>query len=256
MARTFGFLARARAAGVHLLLSFCVAALAAVLVFGWWFPSMYRYWAGGQELFLLLTSVDLVMGPLLTFAVFDRQKKSWPHLRRDLTIIGLLQLSALGYGLWTVYQARPVAMVFEKDRLRIVTAVNVYRTELDKAPPAYRSLPLTGPWLLGTREPRDATERSDILTLSLEGIDRAQRPAFWQPYESSAAAVLAHSRPLSVLLRHYPDQVEGVRARLKELGIDEAGASFLPLMARNGDWIAILDAAGRPVHFLPLDGFF
>ena len=254
--KSFDFFTRARAAAIHLLLSCTVAILAAVLVFGWWFPSMYRYWAGGQELFILLTSVDLVMGPLLTFAVFDRQKKTWTHLRRDLALIGLLQLSALGYGLWTVYQARPVAMVFEKDRFRIVTAINVFQAELDKAPPAYRRLPLTGPWLLGTREPKDAAERTDILTLSLEGTDRAQRPAFWEPYESSVDRALAQARPLALLLKRYPAQANETHMHLQSLHVDEAKASFVPLMARGGNWIAILDATGRPVHFLPLDGFF
>jgi hypothetical protein len=30
--------------------------------------------AGGRDLFLLVTSVDVVIGPVLTFAVFNRAK--------------------------------------------------------------------------------------------------------------------------------------------------------------------------------------
>ncbi|MGZ5132283.1 MAG: hypothetical protein ACXWJ1_13285 [Caldimonas sp.] len=80
---------RARAAGVHLLISAAVAGLAALLVFGLWYPGSYRLLAGGRDLFLLVTSVDVVIGPVLTFAIFNLAK-GWRHLRRDLAVIGVL----------------------------------------------------------------------------------------------------------------------------------------------------------------------
>ena len=43
-------------------------------------------------------SVDVVIGPVLTFAVFNRARGS-RHLRRDLTVIGILQAAALACGL-------------------------------------------------------------------------------------------------------------------------------------------------------------
>ena len=43
-------------------------------MFGLWFPGIYRTVAGGRDLFLLVTGVDVVLGPLLTFAVFNVRK--------------------------------------------------------------------------------------------------------------------------------------------------------------------------------------
>ena len=60
-------------------------------------------------------------------------------------MIGALQIAALVYGLHTVYIARPVAMVFEVERFRLVTANDVPVEELPKAPPEFRELSLTGP---------------------------------------------------------------------------------------------------------------
>ena len=91
-------------------------------------------------------------------------------------MIGVLQLAALVYGLHTVFIVRPVAMIFEVDRMRLVVADDVAVDELPKALPAYRSLPLTGPLLLGARAPRDAAERNDALFQGLAGKDIA-RPA-------------------------------------------------------------------------------
>ena len=246
---------RARAAGFHLLISAAVAVVAAGLVFGVWFPGIYRQVAGGRDLFILVTSVDVVLGPLLTFAVFN-VKKGWPHLRRDLAAIGVIQLAALVYGLVTVYGARPVAMVFESDRFRVVSVAQVAMDELPKARPEYRSLPLSGPWLLGARAAQQGDEANDALFQGLRGIDRAQRPQFWQPYADSAADALARARPLATLLAKYPALAGDVKAKLQSLKVDEAGAKFLPLIGRGGDWVVILDSAGQLVHYVQAEGFF
>lgn len=245
---------RARAAGVHLLLSAAVASLAALLVFGLWYPGIYRLLAGGRDLFLLVTSVDVVIGPVLTFAVFNLAK-GWPHLRRDLAIIGVLQLAALAYGLHTVYIARPVAMVFEVDRFKLITASNVVLEELPKAPPGLRELPLDGPRLLGARRPEMGAERNDAMLMGVGGVDVGQRPLFWQPYELARDRALASSKPLGVLLAHYPNEAAESRRRVADLKADEATARFLPVIARS-PWVAVLDKGGVVLGYLPLDGFF
>jgi hypothetical protein len=106
---------RFSAATIHLGLSLLVAALAALLVFLVWYPYPYREISGGRDLFLLLVAVDVIMGPLLTLTIFNL-KKPKGELRRDLAVIGLLQLAALGYGLCTMAVARPVHLVFEIPR--------------------------------------------------------------------------------------------------------------------------------------------
>lgn len=255
MLASFDLISRARAAGIHLLISAAIAALAAALVFGLWFPGAYRFISGGRELFWLITCVDVVLGPLLTFTVFN-STKSKVHLIRDLTVIGGVQVAALVYGLVTVYGARPVALVFEVDRFRVITAVMVHEPELSKARPEYRQLPLNGPWILGTRVPA-GDERNDALFMAIQhGIDWGQRPQFWQPYADSVAAALARARPLNVLLNRYPEKAGPIEATLRAKQIDPASTRYLPLIGRSGDWIVILNSNGHPVHFAPLDGFF
>jgi len=245
---------RARAAGLHLAISAVVAACAAAVVFGFWYPGIYRLASGGRDLFLLVTGVDVVLGPLLTFAVFN-VAKGRTQLRRDLAVIGAIQTAALFYGLHTVYIVRPVAMVFEVDRFRVIAAGNVYLPELPKGPPEYRSLPLLGPWLLGTRAPKAGEEHNDALFMGLEGIDRANRPIFWRPYVESTPDVLARSRPVGVLLMRYPQREQEFRAAMREMKVDETTARFLPLAAR-GDWVVVVDANAVPVGYLQADGFF
>ena len=85
-------------------------------------------------------------------------------------------------------------MVFEVDRLRLVTANDVASDELPKALPAYRTLPLTGPLLLGTRIPEAGAERNDALFQGVAGHDISSRPIFWQPYEQSQVARARRNR--------------------------------------------------------------
>lgn len=245
---------RLRAAGIHLLLSALAGLLAAGLVFGLWYPGAYREMAGGRGLFLLITSVDVVLGPLLTLVAFNL-KKPRSELRRDLAIIAVLQLSALVYGLHTTYAARPVALVYEVDRFRVVADVDVRKPELAGAAEGLRSLSVTGPRVIGARLVTDGNERNEALFLGLEGWDVGQRPTFWEPYDRSRPRALERSRPVSLLLEHQTGRKSELQEAIAAAGLDPATARFLPVMAR-GDWIALMTPEGDVAGFAPFDGFF
>ncbi len=65
---------KVRAFSIHLGAAFAIHMLAALLVFGLWYPYPLSEISGGRELFLLIVSVDVVMGPLITLAVFNPSK--------------------------------------------------------------------------------------------------------------------------------------------------------------------------------------
>ena len=243
---------------MHLLLSASVASVLAVLVFGFWYPADYRMLAGGTDLFLIVMMVDVVLGPLLTFVVFDRSK-GWPHLRRDLAVIAFLQVLALSYGLHAVYLGRPVALAFEFDRFRVVSFAEVVEDELPQALPMFRRLPMNGPMLLAVRKSRTPQERSDALNAAiLQGIDNSQRPKFWVPYDEQArAAAVSAGRTLDVLVSRYP----AAKAAAEQLSAstdaheERSGLRFLPVRAKH-DAVAVLRRDGEIVGILPFDGFF
>ena len=166
---------RLRAGAVHFLISAIVAVFAALFVFVFWYPDPYRELSGGRELFLILVSVDVILGPLITLAIFNRAK-SWPVLRGDLICIGLLQIAALGYGMWTAFVARPVHLVFEIDRFRVVHAIEVPRELLAQAPPGLRALPAFGTTVLALRPFRDADEKFTTTMAALQGLPLGARP--------------------------------------------------------------------------------
>lgn len=246
---------RARAAGIHFGLSALVAAIAAVLVFAVWYPYPYRELSGGRELFLLVVSVDVVLGPLITLAVFDRRKSN-RQLAADLLVVAALQLSALGYGLWTVFVARPVHLVFEIDRLRVVHAADVPDELLGQTPAGIEPLPLAGPTLLAVRPFRDAAEQFDATVAALGGVDLGARPDLWQPYAAARERVLAAARPATQLASRWPSQARDIEAVLAKAGRQTGAVRYLPVAGRKSYWTAFVDpVSAEVVAFMPLDSF-
>ena len=246
---------RLRASGIHLGISLLIATLAAWLVFALWYPYPYREISGGRELFFIVVAVDVVLGPLITLAVFNRSKPR-SELVRDLGIVGLIQLAALIYGLWTVSVARPVHLVFELDRFRVIHAIDVPEEMLSQTPPGVSAMPLTGPNLLAVRSFRDAAEEASATLVALQGLHLSARPDLWQGYEQARPRVLAAAKPAAELKRRFPQQAAQIEAAIERTGRSESGLRYLPVAGRKSFWTALIDADSAEVRgFIPLDSF-
>ena len=246
---------RALASTAHLSISLLIAAMAFALVYFVWFPREYWLMAGGRELFFLIVSVDVVLGPLITLAIFN-PAKGLGRLRFDLAAICFLQLAALCYGLWTVSAARPSYMVYNVDRFSLVTAIALDEKDQALAERAeFKSAPWTGPMLVGSRSAKP-DEKLQLVSDALAGKDVELQPKFWVPYAESRDGLTAHIKPLAKLIEKSPEAkraiVSDALARLQRKP-DELG--WLPVIAR-GDWVVLLDLkTQQPLSYLPLDGF-
>ena len=236
-------------------LTVLVALFAGLLVFGIWYPKPYREISGGRELFVLLVAVDVILGPLITLAVFNRTKPR-SELRRDLAIVVLVQISALVYGVWTVFEARPVHLVFEIDRFRVVHAVDVPQELLEFTPRGIDALPLMGPTLLGVRPFRDEKEKMEATLVALNGLALGARPDLWQTYEATQSEVLKAAKPVTELKRKLVSQAALIDAAVSQTGRSADNLAYLPLVGRKSFWTVILDPVSTEVlAFIPLDSF-
>jgi len=246
---------RFQASGIHLGISLGLALAAAALVFGLWYPYPYREISGGRELFLIVVAVDVILGPLITLTVFSRAKP-WPQLRRDLAVVGLIQLSALAYGLWTVSVARPVHLVFEYDRFRVMHAVDVPDELLAKTPHDVTALPLWGPTLLSLRPFRDSTENIEATLAALNRLPLSARPDLWQPYAAAKAQVLQAAKPVAALQARFAAQAPAIHAAIASTGRQAESLIYLPMVGRKSFWTVLLDPiTAEPLAFVPLDSF-
>lgn len=246
---------RLRAAVWHLAISCAVAILAAAIVFWLWYPAPYDELSGGRTLFLLIVAVDVALGPLITLSVFNPRKPA-PELRRDLAIVALLQIAGLAYGLHTVFVARPVHLVFEFDRFRVVHVLDVPPEALTKAPPGIVALPLDGPSVLGLRPFSSAAEQLEMTMAALGGVALSARPELWRAYGEVRSDVLARARPLDHLMQRYPQHRPLIEQAAARAGHPRAELLYLPLVARRGDWAVLVDRrSAQPVAYVPVDAF-
>lgn len=245
---------RLRATGIHLAGSTAVAAIAWWLVFRLWYPAPLDALAGGTTLFMLLVAVDVVIGPALT-AVVASGKKPRLELARDLAVILTLQLSAFGYGLYTMALARPVAIAFEVDLFRVVSAIDVDLATLPAAPARLRSLSWSGPKTIAAVKPTDAAEQLRTIELGLAGIALATLPSHWREYAPHSAAAWAAAMPVDLLLKQRPGVAAAVVRIAAQAGVNPVELRTLPLLARRAEWVVLVAAPdARIVGYLPVNG--
>lgn len=250
------FLAAAKVAIWHLLISALISVIAAALVFGAWYPFPYRELSGGRELFLWVVAVDVICGPLMTLVLFN-PRKSRQELRLDIGLIAVLQISALMYGTWTTWLARPSYLVLEVDRFKVVSAAALEIDALDALPKDMAPSIWGGVKTVALRPPKSVEEKNKVLFESIEmGRDYAVRPEFYVRYEGAAALKsLERARPLETFLQQNPQQRPAAEAIAKNSSGLKIDLKYLPVMGRE-DWIAILDTHGMVQGFLKGDGFF
>lgn len=251
--------AAAKAALFHFLASIFVAAFAAVLVFLVWYPHPYGLLSGGLTLFLILVSVDVICGPMLTLVLFNPRKPR-RELLTDMSLVVFIQLAALTYGVYIVHQARPLFLVHEVDRFRVITSgdygdADVHQA-IDQLDASLRPHWLKGPVTVGIRDPRDAQERQDVMLEStFGGRDYSQRPNFYVPYDTAyQAKALARAKPLEAFIVNYPATEDDAKHLLSQHGLTVDKALFLPVLHKQ-EWVAVLDKSAHVLGFLPGDGF-
>lgn len=238
--------ARLRAGALSLGVSAAVVGTVATAI-AFVMHTMPFFWAtGGIKLIAIVAMVDIVLGPLLVFLVYDQRKKS---LRRDLAIIVCFQLAAIAYGIHASVLARPVFMTFVVDRFELVSAAEVDPEELGKAPAKFRTLSLNGPVIAAARMPDNKEEREQIMFASTSyGIDLRHLLRHYVEYDMQRDAAIAKSRPLGDLDRfNDPARVSATLDPVRAIVRKPERLRYLPVQGPREDLVAVIDGEDATV---------
>jgi len=231
--------ARIRAALVYLAASAVVASIVFTAVFFLWYPGPFFGAAGGFDLLKIIVSVDVTLGPLVVLVIYKPGK--W-GLKFDLATLAILQLCALMYGVYVLFEARPVYVVFVKDRFEIARANGFPEGELAKGGP-YASLSLTGPRWVGVKLPTDKDEAFKLMVSGMGGVDAQYYPKYYVSYESVKGDVATHAQPIALLRKRNPGDGERIDEAVAKSGKPEAAVGFVPVRSGKSDLTAIVDRA-------------
>ena len=231
---------RYQAFSVHLLISALIVGVAAGVVFLIWYPGLLAYASGVAAVFFIMAAVDVVLGPCITLLIFNTQKK---ELKRDLLIVLLVQVAALLYGLWVMFFARPIFVVFNADRFDVVYANEISQHKyLGIKSGDYNSPSIWGPKFVGARLPDDAQKAMSIIKHALAGGDDIQHmPNFYMPYIDMREDVIGRIRPLEELRKYNQKKRREVDALLNQYSSTTDNFGYLPLKAKVHDITVIVD---------------
>jgi len=247
-----------RFAFLHFIISSVIALLCAVLVFFVWYPYPYYDLSGGKDLFILLVSVDVISGPLITLIVYD-PKKSRTKLLFDLCVVFIIQLAALGYGLFNMALARPILVAFERDQFRVVTLSDINNDDMRYAPKELSESSLLGGPKLAVVNVPEFTDKNylESVLLSIEGLYPAFRPRLWLSYEQQKSQAIRKAKLISDLKNKVPDQVDLIEGVIRESGFSECELGYLPLSGwKSADWVVLISLKdGKPKLYLPISGW-
>lgn len=218
----------------HFFISICISLISLFWVFHVWYPSPLAKATDVTHIFLMLLAIDVILGPILGFVVYKEKKRT---LKFDLAVIFLLQLSALGYGLFSISQARPVWIAYNVDRFELIRANDIIADKLEKAYPQYQTVSWFKPKFVGVQISENIEEKNqNMFEEVLGGISIAQRPERYVSIDQVETQMKLRSQSLSELNQYNSsNDLEKILAKYPNAN------SWLPLKANAIDMVVLIN---------------
>lgn len=225
---------RIKAFLIHGLVSVIIAFFTIILVYFIWYPAPLAVATGVMHIFLLMLVIDVVLGPLLTLLVYKKGKKS---LKFDLTMICMLQLSALFYGLLTMYQGKPTWLVYNVDRFDLVRVNEIDMRKIENAQYPYQKTNFFFPKWVAAVPPTSLDERNTITFEAVfSGVDIAQRPELYTDLTVVKKQIQSRIMSLKELEKYNSKRdVELILANYPK------ATGFVPLKANAVDMVVLIN---------------
>ena len=218
----------------HLSISFLIALLVIGLVFFVWYPAPLAKAVGVTNIFLMMLAIDVIVGPILGWLVYQEGKKT---LKFDLSVIILIQIAALCYGVFSIEQGRPAWLVYNVDRFELVRKNELVDTNIQQARPQFQKPSWFKPQYVATEFAKDIQQRNDEMFAEvLGGISIAQRPERYVELTQAKTQIQQRALPLKELEQYNPKtDVEKTLAKYPKAD------AWLPLKANAVDMVVLVN---------------
>ena len=219
---------------IHFLLSAVAVSLIFLAVVFVWFPSPFLGLTNFKDIATIVIAVDLVLGPLLTFVVFNPKKKS---LKKDLAVIVSIQVFALSYGIYTLFLTHPVYIAYHGNAFSMVIAK---QATPEKA--MYEQLKvskLSKPTFVYMETNKETRDKLFTETIN-GGRDIEAHAEFYEPYENHIGTILENSLD-AVKLFEEKNLTASSKEFLEEYKERKNDFAYLPLIGTSRNAIIVLD---------------
>jgi hypothetical protein len=177
--------------------------------------------------------------------IIANARKPRRELARDIALIVVAQLAALGYGTATLWNGRPLYYAFSVNCLQIVQASDIdpnaarsaRSQNLDLAPHWY-SLPrwISAPF------PKDPKEADKIFQGVMQGgYDIVGLPQYYRTWQDGLPELRAQLQKVSDIKFFTPKQRAKLEKRMQAAGFPTDQASAIALTGRGSSLLAVMD---------------
>jgi hypothetical protein len=216
------------------------------LYLGWYhWPGWYL--AVATPVIMVLAGVDLALGPLLTLIIANPNKNR-RELTRDIAIIAMVQLLALGYGSVQLWSGRPLYYVFSNGILQLVQAYDVdpqdatlARSESSEFAPHWYSLPrwVWAPEPAGAAPPASASAtRPDYSTM----------PRDFKPWEAGLGELRGRLQSVDSVGFFIFNEKSALKMRIQAAGINPDERNAIPMTGRGRPVLVVFDPAAMTIR--------
>ncbi len=231
----------------HLLISALLTVVVAVWMFMFWLPAPFSVAAGALTGLVILLSVDMCLGPALTFLLMH-SRKSKREFFVDAIVVAALQVSALVFGLWQVNLARPAAVVFWQDSFYLVKAADFiqrYGKVPDLSELSHEKVPV-----IYARYPLLLDELQNLEHSIRDGLVPYEQTSLYLSVTKGLAEISKSPVDIAVLLLKYPE----LQTQLDELGDRTLQQQFIysRLHSEYGQFLLVLGPQGQLFGLLNL----
>jgi hypothetical protein len=208
------------------------------IVFWVWYPKPAFEVAGAFSIVSMLIGIDLVLGPILTLIVYKHGK---PGLKLDLSVIALVQITALVYGSYVLYIERPSYLVFAVDRIEFVSSKQIDHSTIQYDELKNKSFAKLTP--VFARIPEDPDEYDRFFdSIIFEGKpDLESRTEYWEPWIAGADHIRQKIMSLEELDPATPDEKQNVQRALDEYAGDHPNLGVIPVGGTEADIGILVD---------------
>lgn len=219
---------------LHILVSFFTAFIVVGLIVFIWYPLPLTTAVGVIPIFLMMIVINVIIAPLLGLIVYKEGKKT---LKADLSIIIALQILALGYGVYSTEQGRPVWIAYNVDRFELVRKNEIITDHIEQALPQFQHPSWFKPQWVGVEFAKDANVRSDdLFAEALGGISIAQRPERYVDFVQAKPQLQQRAKSLKEL-----NQYNNAKQVDRILSKYPAADAFVPLKGNTVDMTVLIN---------------
>jgi hypothetical protein len=239
---------RTKAFSLHLLSSASALTLILGSLYLGWYHWPGWYLSDVTAVFLVMVSVDVVLGPTLTLIIAN-PKKPRRELTRDIGIIVAVQLCALTYGSVQLWNGRPLYYVFSENALSVVQAYDISsrQAELGRAEnaafaPHWYSLPR---WVWAPM-PQDSKERQALIS-TYGAADVINMPRFYKSWEQGLPALRGQLTTPDGSKFFFGDEKWKLKKRMQADGMAIDQVDTLPFTGRTRPLLAVFNQSSLKI---------